>query len=398
VVDASSSLPNILFIEVDSVSLMAADRLLPKTQRLLKRLQIEVDIKGKPRCTGLCAALFEKTSIVGKNSIPNQLASMSGCIDANYFNDSDLYLFKEKENGSFETWCSSKNTSNWIFDLARKSGYVTFFGEEFCYNGSPFVVQNNIFPLDADYSLHEVFCRLASDTIRRKGLKEGSPLWSVEHDWSSNAKPCLKGGQSRQGIAFDIINQIWDSFHDIPKLAFLNALAAHDYSLDSAFQILGAEAYDEHLSSFLETMVNRADAEKTVIIIRSDHGLQGGPSQLDYSTQIEHMNPWNNMIVPSKYLTVSLAENQKRLVTGFDLYHTLRRLMMPLNSNEDDNSKISPLNGVPKWSYDLIRSTVPTSRSCSDARIPKRFCPCMNERQDLGNYFGVGFAEQISTQ
>jgi hypothetical protein len=397
--DANSSPPNILFIEVDSVSRMSADRLFPRTQQVLAGLRIKVDANGKPHCPkGLCSAVFEKTSVVGKSSISNQLAALSGCIDQNFYNDNTLHLYTKGRQERFDTWCPRANgtaESPWIFDIAKKMGYVTFFGEEFCYDSSPFVIQNNIFPLDADISLHEVFCRLASDTIRRKGFDINKDLWSVEHDWSSSPKPCLNGGRSRsrQQIAFDHILQMWKQYEDVPKLAFLNALAAHDYSLDLAFQIIGAEAYDQHLSSFLEKMINRADAERTIIIIRSDHGLQGGPLKLDYSTQIEHMNPWNNIIVPAKYPALSLVAleaNQKRLVTGFDLYHTLRKLMAVKQPGLGKT-----LDGIPKWSFNLIEREIPKLRDCINARIPLNFCPCMNERNDMSYNFDVGLAEKI---
>jgi hypothetical protein len=395
--NAHSNAPDILFIEVDSVSQMSAERLFPRTQQVLKSLKINVDAKGKPYCPkGLCSATFEKSSIVGRNSIPNQLAALSGCINQNFYNDENLHLYTKGRQGMFDTWCPTKNRTSenpWIFSIARDLGYVTFFGEEFCYNSSPYVIQNNIFPLDADITLHEIFCLLASDTIRRKDFDKKKDLWSVEHDWSSNPKPCLNGGNSRQQLAFDLIFQLWKRYEDIPKLVFLNALAAHDYSLDVAFQIIGAEAYDEHLSSFLEKMINQADADNTIIIIRSDHGLQGGPLKVDYSTQIEHMNPWNNIIVPAMYPTLSIAAleaNQRRLVTGFDLYHMLRNLMTLKQPRTPD--------GIPKWSFDFITTEIPADRSCSDARIPLSLCPCMNERTDMGFNFDIGLGEKADEE
>lgn len=395
--NAHSTAPNILFIEVDSVSLMSAERLFPRTQQVLKRHKISVDSEGKLYCPkGVCSATFEKSSIVGRNSIPNQLAALSGCINQNFYNDENLYLHTKGKQGMFDTWCPTKNIaaeSPWIFSIARDLGYVTFFGEEFCYNSSPYVIQNNIFPLDADVTLHEIFCLLAADTIRRKEFDINKDLWSVEHDWSSNPKPCLNGGYSRQQLAFDHIFQLWKQYEDIPKLAFLNALAAHDYSLDVAFQIIGAEAYDELLSSFLEKMIKQPDADNTIIIIRSDHGLQGGPSKVDYSTQIEHMNPWSNIIVPAKFPTLSITSleaNQKRLVTGFDLYRTLRNLITLKQPRTPE--------GIPKWSFDLIATEIPLDRSCSDARIPLPLCPCMNERTDMGFSFDIGLSEKADEE
>ena len=43
-----------------------------------------------------------------------------------------------------------------------------------------------------------------------------------------------------------------------------------------------SETLDMYLAKFLERM---AQKDNTVIIVRGDHGLQGGPSVLEYSTQ-----------------------------------------------------------------------------------------------------------------
>ena len=43
-----------------------------------------------------------------------------------------------------------------------------------------------------------------------------------------------------------------------------------------------SETLDLHLANFLERMIRK---DNTVIIVRGDHGLQGGPSVLEYSTQ-----------------------------------------------------------------------------------------------------------------
>jgi hypothetical protein len=106
--------------------------------------------------------------------------------------------------------------------------------------------------------------------------------------------------------------------------------------------------------------------------------LSGGPYPVDYSFQIEHMHPWTTFIVPAgsaKLSIDSLALNQDRLVTGFDLYNTMRHLMVP--------STKSDLIGIPPWSYNLLRQTVPAERNCSEAKIPKEFCPCKVERDDM---------------
>ena len=100
-----------------------------------------------------------------------------------------------------------------------------------------------------------------------------------EHRWSalSQEEPCIDGyecGYEKAKISLDLIEKMWDAYSDRPKLVFLNVLAGHVYANDWAKMYALAERYDDHLSSFLETMLSRKDADSTVIVLRADHGLQ----------------------------------------------------------------------------------------------------------------------------
>lgn len=100
---------------------------------------------------------------------------------------------------------------------------------------------------------------------------------------SIHPKHCIDG-KSKHEYAFDVIQGIFDSYHDIPKFAFLSAIAAHDYSVEYGRQALNIELYDEYLVKFLEEMLSVSqEAQNTVIVLRGDHGIQGGPMAIDYS-------------------------------------------------------------------------------------------------------------------
>jgi hypothetical protein len=253
-------------------------------------------------------------------------------------------------------------------------------------------VQGNYFPLNATYDMNSLFCPLANaiasqtEIVRSMGI-----LWSVDHDSAANPKPCVDG-RSRQEFAFEFIKGMYNAYPDIPKFAYLNTLAAHDYSIDLGLQPLALEAYDDYLSVFLAEMIARPDAKNTVIVLRSDHGLQGGPSPIDFSTQVEHMNPFNNLIIPSKLNDLSLQRlfyNQDKLVTGYDLYKTLRALVRRPGRSSSSLSK---------FSYNLLEEKVPPDRTCSDAKIPVSYCPCIEERDDLMPYFYICHTENTADQ
>jgi hypothetical protein len=186
---------------------------------------------------------------------------------------------------------------------------------------------------------------------------------------------------------FDLINNFWDAYPDAPKFAYLNAMAAHDYDDDWIKMTSVAEEYDSQLAAFLSSMISRETFQNTVIIIRADHGLQGGPSTVEYFMQVEHREPWTQIILPQKLAGSSLktlVQNQDRVATGFDLYRTLRELMEP--AIDDTTSNDPP---IPGWSYNLLRSPIPADRSCFDAKVPLDFCPCEDQVPKRPPSFGV---------
>jgi hypothetical protein len=351
-----------LFLEIDSVSTEYADRHLPKTRQLLRRFHVSRD----PTChNGLCGADFTRFAINGPNSVVNQLAAFSGCLATRLHKS----CFKDKPQighvcedfsvdeygmelikfgpGKHVAYCPVNATDPFLYDIAKKEGYLTFFGEEFCYTGSPYVVQDNIFSLDPDFALHKLFCQLE----RR----------SLQNSESGNCVDVFRGAW-KYGLGLDLLTQLWDIYGDTPKFAYLNAMAAHYYTARTSELALRSDYYDEYFARFLEHTFNRSDARETIVIVRSDHGFQGHISAVvDYSTQIEHRRPWTEIIVPDWIPIGQLVANRDRMATPYDLYATLRHIM-------------TGDKGLCERCYDLLNEEIPPRRSCKDARVPLDFC------------------------
>jgi hypothetical protein len=156
---------NIMFLELDSVSLEYADRHFPKTRELLKKYRIKPNDKMEYECIdGICSAEFPYTSLVGANSIPNQVAALSGCITSStqehcgfvnpklgiICNDTDMMhygfrLERIRRDSKMAFWCPNRDLeitkTPWLFGVSDSKGYINFFGEEFCYTNSPYVTQ-----------------------------------------------------------------------------------------------------------------------------------------------------------------------------------------------------------------------------------------------------------------
>ena len=104
------------------------------------------------------------------------------------------------------------------------------------------------------------------------------------------------------------------------------------------------------------------------------------------------MHPWTSIIGPADHDSLSIeqfASNQDKLITGFDLYHSIRYLMTP-----SKNKSVLLDGGIPPWSHNVFKQPIPVNRNCRDAKIPKEFCPCTAERSDMAPSFYVGHSQQ----
>lgn len=85
---------------------------------------------------------------------------------------------------------------------------------------------------------------------------------------------------------------------------------------------------------------------------------------LDYSTQIESIHPWTEILVPDTYPVDDLIANSASLVTPFDLYTMMRDLIV----GEKDSNR-------PDWMHNILQETVPDGHSCEPRKVPSEFCP-----------------------
>jgi hypothetical protein len=161
---------NVLFLELDSVSREYADRHFPKTRELLKRYRLQQRQNHYECRESMCSADFSFVSLAGANSIPNQVAALSGCISTStdkknmcgvstngtlgeVCKDAHAVTYgfrlERIRLGAKEAyWCPQRNEETvktpWIFGVTDSKGYVNYFGEEFCYENSPYVTQGTL--------------------------------------------------------------------------------------------------------------------------------------------------------------------------------------------------------------------------------------------------------------
>lgn len=249
--------PNILFLEIDSVSTAYADRHLPKTRELLNTMRLQ---KSDNDPTGfscqksekLCSVELERVSVVGPSSIPNQIAVFGACIvvvgpercnqlepdakNRTICTDTThrvygMELISRLRTGAVFCPVDEAGRSPWLFDIAKAAGYVTLFAEEFCYEGSIYVPQGNLFPLNVDVEPGTFFCRAAELRVKRELISREAAAWMHSYHAKPGQPDCVHkdGGYSAPLVGLDHVETMWNSYHDIPKVAYVNAIAAHEY-------------------------------------------------------------------------------------------------------------------------------------------------------------------------
>eukprot|EP00928_Gymnodinium_smaydae_P026173 TRINITY_DN20627_c0_g1_i1.p1 TRINITY_DN20627_c0_g1~~TRINITY_DN20627_c0_g1_i1.p1 ORF type:complete len:1488 (+),score=79.68 TRINITY_DN20627_c0_g1_i1:36-4466(+) len=359
-------LPNILIIQLDSVSRQFAERHLPHTWSVLNNLSsstssphVRVDL--------------ELMSVIGPTSVPNQLALLTGCTWSakKMFGDGTktplpwFRDFRKVECDSYGCiWCprghkaSSKDDLEWLFQDAQGLGYVTFMGNEICTNSSLFSAKRGTWNLGTfrprlDKSLDHLF-----DTLYCRAYER---FPHVIEDLNCNS------GEFMSLHLLRALSTFWDAYSDVPKFSFVDFKAAHNYSLDLSQSLLAVESLDVEISGFLKKVLGRPDSANSLILLGSDHGLQQSPKLREHAMQMEHIMPWMQVIFPRRLHSARVAQNGKSIVTPFDLYRTIRSYL-----------GVEPKAGQPHG-FDLLLESIPSQRSCSDAAIPPDFCPCENE-------------------
>ncbi len=78
----------------------------------------------------------------------------------------------------------------------------------------------------------------------------------------------------------------------------------------------------------------------------------------------------------------NLVENEQKLLTVWDLYKTLKHLAsFPRGADKLDLPKgFADYFGNDSPIYSLLADRIPANRTCTDARIPARFCACQDQK------------------
>ena len=405
--------PNILILELDSVSMPLMARRLPKLKALFEGKASSVcpmtpihapgELLGKTHIAGL----FTRHNVVGANSLPNQLALLSGCVPSHLIAHAehraqalkDGWVEVEEHVGPNTTAapCQGRhgNTKNvtrvtghsmlcppgvaapfkaphsggrllapsaWLFDLARDAGYTTSFAEDVCYHfhnrcSRRFSSQDMFYDTDNGFDqsrFSSMFCGLER---ARPGLNDDMDSWDLRTEYMVEYIKGFMGSDLHQRR---------------PKFQLANiAGLGHDYR-HLPFRHSGLQRADTVITGMLCDLLSAPETANTVVVLYGDHGTQDGPVALEWHGQAEQRNPVLGVLSPPDFADAeALRANLGRLVTPYDVYRTVVGLLKP-------REFVLP-RAHPVWGFDLLNAEVPRHRTCQEALIPPDFCQCMHE-------------------
>eukprot|EP00927_Polykrikos_kofoidii_P084345 TRINITY_DN8859_c1_g1_i1.p1 TRINITY_DN8859_c1_g1~~TRINITY_DN8859_c1_g1_i1.p1 ORF type:complete len:679 (-),score=41.51 TRINITY_DN8859_c1_g1_i1:135-2171(-) len=152
----------------------------------------------------------------------------------------------------------------------------------------------------------------------------------------------------------------------------------------NAFMEVGSLAYEA--STYVRTLresAKRLDVKLPLVVLFADHGLHYGEAvERSRMGMMEHKFPMLVILVPNKLLVQNpslrnnLELNRQRLVSAFDLHHTLAEFAGgPSNSHVQHDLKHDGSDGL-ITRRNFFRDVIPIDRNCSDAGIEPFFCQC----------------------
>ncbi|CAG7831777.1 unnamed protein product [Allacma fusca] len=273
------------------------------------------------------------------------------------------------DNPGVRSTCAPKWSSSWdacphIWNYYSKSNFVTMYVEDgsqtFNWGG-----QGGFRKQPTDYYIHYLF----RSTL---AIRRNYPLPGVTAD-------CFQQNLNIPRFVLEYQERFAKKFEKTPFFTFAwNNDATHD----SSDKLAGL---DESITKLLGTLRSSRDIlERTMIILVSDHGIRyGDVTQADKFGFLERSLPGLFIRLPEalhrKYPQFNFRDvlkfNSRRLTTGFDIYHTLKHLLVLGGGNLTDNETIAEFQPVLKDRSSLL---VPISgdRTCADVNVQIGSCVC----------------------
>ena len=302
----NSENPNVLLLVVDNLSRQAATWILPKTMAFLRNRSKNTFVFNRMGSTGHSTAPSMTPILTGK---PYDMDALDrDRVRTRRYTPSDIV------------------EADIITTVARANGYVTTYATNYA---------------DSMFLGCYWWDRSWFDHVGPPPGKEGE----------SNSE-CF-GQFTNHQHGFSYIRSLWDTYEPLEHPVFTYYHAFHGH---------GDPVHANVLDVDIMLLVKEALSRNTVVLLIGDHGPYA---------QYQSKLPLATISVPNTLATTlgigdAAAMNQRRLVSQYDLYQTLRFLVSP-----HANAATTKALGI-----NLAMDSVSRTRSCAEAGIPDFRCFC----------------------
>ena len=244
-----------------------------------------------------------------------------------------------------------------IVKYFKEKGFITANTVNSCYSDLYYVTNLDIELMNYDHENVPMFC----DT----NLLDPDMIWAYEQGENSIFRKCLYGKDSHVYM-IEYMTQFLEAYKDQRKYMRLSFQDGHEATM----QVI--KYLDEPLTNFLNLIVDKYSDNKTAIIFLSDHGGNlPGPyavlfvEEFYFEKQLSSLFlllPENN----TKYDKNIVLRNEKRLLSNYDVYHTM---LDYINVNENE------LHGFRKnYGQSLLTEINGMKRDCKTIGVNNCYC------------------------
>ncbi|KAH8329281.1 hypothetical protein KR074_006898 [Drosophila pseudoananassae] len=246
-----------------------------------------------------------------------------------------------------------------IWKELKRAGYLTAYAEDESSANTFTYAKHGFFRKPVDYYFRPFLTALEKNTLTTR-----CPGCLMKY--------CL-GRRLANSYIFDYCRQFMQRF--VASRPIWGMFWSNHFSHDDTFMLSGME---HKILTDLLNFERDGAFEHTIMIFFSDHGARFGPLMQMKEAFLEERQPMMFIYLPpwfrSKYpqYALALAQNQNRLSSNFDMYNTLKHILLIAKMQKE--SKVS-------WAYDCPQCQslfypLPENRSCSEAAIKEEYCTC----------------------
>ena len=325
---------SVLMVGLDAVSRINFHRQMPKTERLLRKMDA-IELLG-----------YNK---VADNTFPNLVPVLSG-------------LSENELRNSCWTGDSYFDDCSWVWEKYRAAGYRTVFGEDAVWMG--------LFTY-----LKKGFKHQPTDYYIRPYIKAGED--DLGYKRKMNANLCV-GAQPSIAVLLRYISNFAQKMADRDTFGlFWGTSLTHDFL---NYPSLGDSLYERF---FIELLMSGA-LNNTLLVFMSDHGIRWGDIRETYQGRLEERLPFVFLVFPKwfqqeyAFAVANVRRNTRRLTSPFDLHQTLLDLLDPERVGQEwvkqRTEELERLTHKPRGISLFL--PVPSARTCEEAGIERHWCTC----------------------